>query len=581
MRKAWEKGAVSAHGNGPKALVVTEKGSVAKAVRSAIKGAVETFPLSGHVLELDFPEEYSNWRKVDPKQLFQAPVKWMVRDEKAYGRLIEMLRKNEGLMLVLATDNDHEGELIAYEALLTAERALGRALQFKRMRFNSTAPQELKRAWESLEPDLNWGWVWKAYFRHKFDLITGAAYTRLLTLSARRAGVNVELLSWGSCQTPTLWFVVKREEAIKSFKPEVYYTLKASLNARGVDVKVESPPIKEEEKAKALYEAVKGVKTAFVEDFRIEAEVNRRPLPTDTDVMLQELTKILNVSSSKIMNVAEELYAEGYISYPRTQTNKWIKFEHMLTLKELKRSRLAEYVRLDSINPRSGGKDDGAHPPLHPIKPYEGVDLKGRIWEYVARRYLANVVYGDAKLNHWRLSVKLNEVSLSASGRYFIDEGFYAVFPYFKPKQVQRIPELRQGEELSVEAVELLKRKTEPPPRLTESELLRLMEKNSIGTDATRHEYPTIIINRGYAKREGRSFRVTELGEALTNLLAGIDEKLVTPETRRLVENIMEDVERQKISVDEALNKALPIYVQLYSKLDLAIKQGSFKLKGA
>ncbi|MCD6445073.1 DNA topoisomerase III [Candidatus Bathyarchaeota archaeon] len=557
-------------------LVVTEKGSVAAAIRRAISPPPRTFALSGHLLNLDFPAEYNNWWRISPKELFDAPVRWTVRDTRTYRRLVEALKNLNG-HLILATDNDHEGELIAYEVLQVAKKVLG-WVRYMRMRFNTTSPRELREAWVSLEPDLNWGWVWKAYFRSKFDLVTGAAYTRLLTLSARRSGYQYKLLSWGSCQTPTLWFIYRREMDIRNFKPKTYYVLRALLDVKGEEVAVSSKPIADKRQASMLYEKVKDAEEAVVTGFESEAFKERRPLPTDTDTMLQELTKILGLSGAKIMALAEQLYADGYISYPRTQTNMWIRMNHRQVLDMLMTTPLSEYARLGVFKPRSGRKNDKAHPPIYPVKPYPYKDVKGRIWDYIARRYLANVVSEDASMKRWRLEVNLRGIGMGATGRYMLDEGFYRVFPYFRPKELKRIPDVEPGEVLRVLKVELLSRKTKPPPRLTESELLKLLEKHGIGTDATRHEYPTKVISRGYAEKRGRTFRLTRLGEKLINLLGDVNSQLVTPETRRLVEQVMGEVEQGKMTVDEALNYSLKIYRELYERLEEYIGKTKLEL---
>ncbi|MEM3546778.1 MAG: DNA topoisomerase [Candidatus Bathyarchaeia archaeon] len=551
-------------------LVVTEKGSVAVAISKAISPPPRAFALKGHILDLDFPEEYNNWRAVNPKELFKAPVKWVVRDFKTYKSLKEHLKSLNG-PLILATDNDHEGELIAYEVLQIA-KSIRSQVKYMRMRFNSTAFNELREAWTKLEPDLNWGWVWKAYFRSKFDLITGATYTRLLTLSARKNKYPYKLLSWGSCQIPTLWFIYKREMEIRNFKPETYYELKAILDVKGVKVEVFSKPVKDRSQALALYDKVKDVKESTVSSFESELFSEHRPLPTDTDVMLQELTRILGISSAKIMALAEELYADGFISYPRTQTNMWIRMDHRYVLDMLSNTSLGEYVRGGIFQPKDGRKNDNAHPPIYPIKPYPYNDIKGKIWSYIARRYIANVASKDAMLKRWRLDVLLKEVAMNTAGKYIIDSGFYEVFPFFKPKDLSRIPEVKPGEVLPVLKVELLEKKTKPPPRLTESELLKLMEKNGIGTDATRHEYPSKIISRGYADKKSKTFVITQLGERLIRLLENVNAQLVTPDTRRFVEQIMGEVELGKRTVDEALNYALSIYSSLYEKLEAYIE---------
>jgi DNA topoisomerase IA len=151
-----------------------------------------------------------------------------------------------------------------------------------------------------------------------------------------------------------------------------------------------------------------------VKAFRLEDDVAHKPLPTDTDAMLQELSRIYGISGSKAMAVAEELYAEGFISYPRTETNAWVGVDHRQVLGMLSSTPLAPLINFSDYSPKSGRRNDGAHPPIHPTAPYTGKDLKAKVWEYVARRYLANVVGRDAKLKKWSSSVSLNGVPMAA-----------------------------------------------------------------------------------------------------------------------------------------------------------------------
>ena len=544
-------------------LVVAEKPSVARAIRKAVRPP-RVLALSGHFLELDFPSEYSGWRSVDPERLFSAPVRWVVRDRRAYAELSKAV-KGAGVVVV-ATDNDSEGELIGYEVLLTARKVLGRDPPLKRMRFNAATPAELRRAWASLEPGLNWRWVWKALFRHRFDLATGAAYTRLLTLSGK-LNSGGGLVSWGSCQAPTLWFVYRRELEIRNFRPEKYWVVSAVVDAKGVAVKVQTKPLKDGAEARRLHSQAAKAKEAVVQAFKVEDDVVHKPLPTDTDAMLQELSRMYGVSGSKIMAAAEDLYAEGCISYPRTETNAWVGVDHRQVLNVLSKTPLSALINLSDYSPRSGKRNDGAHPPIHPTAPYAGEGLKAKVWDYVARRYLANVVGRDAKMKRWSLGVSLNGAPMEASNRYFVDRGFYAIFPYFEPKDTLQIPQLRVGEALPVLKVELEERQTKPPPRLTEAELLKLLRKHGIGTDATRADYPRIIVERGYALKKGKVFYLTDLGEKLMRLLEDTEVRLITPETRRYVEGLMAEIEHGRRSVDDALKESLALYQTLYESV--------------
>jgi len=358
-------------------LIVAEKPSVARSIRSAVSAVKPTpyvIALKGHILELDFTEDYSRWRGVDPRELFKAPVRWVVRDNDSYRKLVSSLKGND--TLVLATDNDPEGELIAYEVLLIAKDTLGFTPRYSRMRFNATTISELRRAWMNLEVDLKWRWVWKALLRHRFDLVTGAAYTRLLTLSGR---FNSGLVSWGSCQIPTLWFIYQKEMEIRSFKPEKYYTLTAVIDIDGVRLEISSEPIRDPSRARTSYDLTKNSRYAYISDFQVRDEIEHKPLPTDTDTMLQELSKITGLTASKIMGIAESLYGDGYISYPRTETNMWLTVDHRSILSMLSSTPLARYIDLHSYNPRDGGKNDGAHPPIHPTAYYPWRDIRGRV----------------------------------------------------------------------------------------------------------------------------------------------------------------------------------------------------------
>ena len=127
---------------------------------------------------------------------------------------------------------------------------------------------------------------------------------------------------------------------------------------------------------------------------------------------------------------------------------------------------------------------------------------------------------------------------------------------------------IRISEKLNIISIKLYEGKTKPPNRLTEARLLKLMEENGIGTDATRATYPKLIIDRGYAVKERKVFKPTELGMKLIELLEDVDERLVMPETRRRIEELMAEIEVGKIGYEEALKKIVSEYLPLYQRLE-------------
>jgi DNA topoisomerase-1 len=546
-------------------IVVAEKASVARAIKSAIgpaKADVVVTSVRGHLMNADLPPGYE-WGSVDPSEIIKLRrVVDKVSDTKSYNVLRKLFA--EGGVLVVATDNDSEGELIGYE-VLQVFRDLNGSGECYRMRFNSLNRRELLQSWANLEKGLNWRWVEKARFRQIFDLITGASFTRLLTLAAR-SYAPVRLISWGSCQTPTLNFVVEREREINSFKPQKYWFIEAVLKTEGgEEFKAYTEKYVDKDAADKLFENVKRCSTALVEDFRTTEKTLPRPLPMRTDDVLRDLTRLTKLSANKLLEMLETLYSEGYISYPRTDTNRYRRdFDFETARMAVVESKVLEGLPEISgkAAPRNGAMDDGAHPPIYPTAAYGGGGLLGKIWEYVARRFYANAYAEDAVQQTQKAAIKIADVSFFADGRMVVKPGYMLYYPYFKPAD-QPVPQMRPGQVLTVVEVRLVEGETKPPPRLDEAELLRLMEKNGIGTDATRATYPSLIVERRYASRQGGRYRPTLLGLKLVESLEKTDRRLVTPDTRKMVEQYMEALERGEAKLEECLETSLKTYGEL------------------
>ncbi|MDW8275900.1 MAG: DNA topoisomerase [Candidatus Nitrosocaldus sp.] len=617
-------------------IVVAEKASVAEAIRDALpyKGLKVTW-VRGHVMEMDLPMNLRAWRLETIRDIMGVRrFRYRVRDRESYSRLSSVFSGRDSV-LVIATDNDHEGELIGYEILMLYRRIKGKDAEYYRMRFNSTDRREIVGAWSRLEGSLNWRWVGKAMFRHKFDLLTGAAYTRLLTLSISKSGGRMAgkstgdgsgcsssnsssrdgysagssvsdagtrhdltistshitgtntgsnctgsrkrsrkrsrsndpmLISWGSCQTPTLNFIVEREREIEQFRPVDYWYIDALLMYSGIQFRARSTNIYDEVHASSIYESCRGSSTALVLEYKERAVTIHRPLPSRTDDVLRDLVRITGRSASYLLDVMEDLYSRGYISYPRTDTNRYPRgFDFS---RPLRAALDGLGITLNPVHarPRNGMHDDNAHPPIYPVSPYHGSGIEREVWEYIARRFLANAYADDATLvkQHARLVTAEGSVELHAEGLYVRDEGFLAVYRYFMPEE-HRIPVLVTNSSVDVEWIDLVKDRTKPPSRLSEAELLEIMERHGIGTDATRAEFPSLLLRRGYATKVRSRFKPTALGTTLIDALNALDGRLVNADTRRMVEMVMRDIEDDRIKEDEALNRSIELYDHLLS----------------
>ena len=137
---------------------------------------------------------------------------------------------------------------------------------------------------------------------------------------------------------------------------------------------------------------------------------------------------------------------------------------------------------------------------------------------------------------------------------------------------------LKVSERLKIISVKLDKGRTKPLDRLTQAELLRLMEENGIGTDATRATYPKLIIDRGYAIKERIVYKPTEHGMKLIELLESVDERLVTAETRRRAKELVAEIEAGRMSYEDALERAVSEYLPLYQRLEDRFRRGSSEI---
>ena len=232
-------------------LIITEKNDAAKKIAAILSSngvkeesylrvpyylftdadgqPVASVGLKGHVLQVDFPPEFSEWRKVEPKALIDAPL---IKTEtaKSVVRTVKKLAA-DATTLIIATDYDREGELIGLEALnLALEENAKLVRTVRRARFSALTPGEITRAFSHLD-HLSEPLAWAGEARQDIDLIWGATLTRFVSLATSRLGS--QFLSVGRVQTPTLVLVVEREKERRAFVAEPYWVVKVELDTRG------------------------------------------------------------------------------------------------------------------------------------------------------------------------------------------------------------------------------------------------------------------------------------------------------------------------------------------------------------
>lgn len=286
--------------------------------------------------------------------------------------------------------------------------------------------------------------------------------------------------------------------------------------------------------------------------------IKYKPLPLTTVDLQKQTVKQFRVSSDQIMQVAEKLYQAGYISYPRTETNTYgNKTDFQGILSRLKENgNYRDYLdQMNFKNPRGGSKNDEAHPPIHPVKNYEGDpnSLEGKVFDFIARRFIANCSE-DALLDEQVVQVEINGESFNTKGTQIKQMNFLEIYsPYLKITE-KTLPAFRVHETLELSELSLKEGKTTAPQLLTEPDLISLMDKNQIGTDATIHEHIKTVQERHYVQKLDNFFKPTQLGIALVGAYQETGLSLQDVKLRADNEKVLNQVAEGITNYEEALS---------------------------
>ena len=227
-----------------------------------------------------------------------------------------------------------------------------------------------------------------------------------------------------------------------------------------------------------------------------------RPLPMDTIELEKTGSRKLKLSAKVIMTIAEKLYTKGFVSYPRTETNQFSKDINLRSLVELQTPHadwgdFASRVLQWGPNPRNGNKSDQAHPPIHPTKFIS--TLQGdekRVYDLIVRHFLA-CLSRDAVGSETVVTALIGNEEFTATGLIILERNYLEVYPYDRWTG-KEIHHYEVGNTFRPTELSLHEGSTNPPSMLTEADLIGLMEKHGIGTDATHAEHIATIKERGY-----------------------------------------------------------------------------------
>jgi DNA topoisomerase III len=312
----------------------------------------------------------------------------------------------------------------------------------------------------------------------------------------------------GSCQFPTLGFVVDRYFRVKNFVPENFWGIKVTHKRDDINVVFNWARNRLFDRAAViiLFERCIAAKTARVTKVQERPTSKWKPLPLTTVELQKVASRLLRMNSQQAMSIAESLYNKGFISYPRTETDRFDKGMNLRALveKQTPDNRWGAFaqnlVHGAFKQPREGRHDDKAHPPIHPIAYCAPAGLnpeEGRVYEFITRRFLA-CCSEDAKGKATDVELEYGDEMFHTRGVIVLERNYLDVYPYENWTNSTILPKFTLDERFAPTEAMITDGKTSAPGYLTEPDLIALMDANGIGTDATMAEHIAKVKNRNY-----------------------------------------------------------------------------------
>jgi DNA topoisomerase I len=476
-----------------------------------------------------------------------------------------------------ACDYDVEGSLIGYTILRYA--CNGAQAKAQRMKFSTMTKKELQTAYRTILPNLDYSQVEAGRCRHELDWLYGINLSRLLTESTLKQNRGYSTLSTGRVQGPTLKFVVQREEEIQCFAPTPFWTIDATIQHEGQTYPLEY----EKEKIPILAEAIRIVvdcKNALLEVANTESRTGEQPppYPFDLSSLQSEAYRHFGYTPARTLALAERLYLDALISYPRTSSQRLppdIGYSEILrgiASRTPYKSLASKLTSRPILRPNQGPKQDPAHPAVYPTGESPKRTLlqpEANLLDLIIKRFMAT--FAESSLRETtKLILKKDRHNFFMRGSRLLRDGWIEFYRPYASEDSTKLPDMKVGDRVPIQKMRPIEKFTEPPPRYNPSSLLRKMEEENIGTKATRAEIIEILYRRGYIK--DIRIEATPLAVKIISILDRYCPLITDSAFTSHLENQMEEIQAEKITRPEVLANTLehlrPVMLDLISKED-------------
>ncbi len=557
-------------------LVIVESPAKASTIKGYLGSGYKVVASKGHIRDL--PKSSLG---VDIDNNFEAHY----INIRGKGDLIKELKKDakNAKKVFLATDPDREGEAISWH--LATALSLDPA-KTKRVTFNEITKTAIKTAIKAPR-EIDMDLVNSQQARRILDRIVGYKISPFLWKSIKSG------LSAGRVQSVATRIIVEREEEIRAFIPEEYWSIdailktneKQSFTAKYYGNNGKKNELKNKEDADKVLNAVNG--HPFIISSVKKAVRQKNPLPPFiTSTLQQDASRKLGFQLQRIMKVAQELYeginigssnggVQGLITYMRTDSLRIAK-EAQEQAKDYILSNYGEsYYPASQRHYKAKNNAQDAHEAIRPsnvnltpdsIKKYLTPDqykLYRLIWCRFVASQMESAVYDTVNA-----SVTSNGEEFHASGSTLKFAGYLTVYEDVDTKNdANKLPELNEGQQLELKELKPEQHFTEPPARYTEASLIKFLEEKGIGRPSTYSPIITTIISRNYVNREGKALVPTPLGEITTKLMKESFPDVVDYRFTAILEERLDNIENGSETMESILSS---FYGPFSKELDAA-----------
>ncbi len=551
-------------------LVIMESPTKASTVKSYLGSSYKVVASKGHIRDLP-----KSTLGIDVDNNFEAHY----INIRGKGDLIKELKKEvkNADRIYLATDPDREGEAIAWHLITALAIPPEKA---NRVTFNSVTKAVVKEGIKhprQIDMDI----VNAQQARRILDRIVGYKLSPFLWKTVKSG------LSAGRVQSVSTKIIVDRENEIRAFVPEEYWTIEAVLLTKdGKKVKTKlyglasdgnKLSIGNEEEAKKVFDAVNG-KDFAVSDIKLGKKLKNPSPPFTTSTLQQEASRKLNYQSQRTMKIAQELYegmnlgsefggVQGLITYMRTDSMR-ISDEARDAAKTFITEKYGEeyYPKTPRVYKSKGNNVQDAHEAIRP----SNLNLEPAAIKKVltTEQYKLYKLIWDRFIASQMQSAELSTVQtdFNCEGYIFRTSGYTVKFPGYMALYEEstddkntddenvKLPEMKVGDILASESVAPVQHFTEPPARYNDATLVKYLEEKGIGRPSTYATIITTIISRGYVKREGKQLVPTPLGEVTTELMCENFPDIVDCKFTAYMESQLDDIESGKTTMLDVIS---------------------------